>query len=116
MTARATLAGALTIVVVGCGGGSGGGSSSGGPTKLTVQDVAGVPSAFLSFGVQKGFFRKQGLDVKVVPAHGGAAIIPAVLSGKVQIGGSNLVSVLLATSKGLPIQVVAPGTSAPPRT
>jgi NitT/TauT family transport system substrate-binding protein len=87
-----------------------------GPANLTVQDVAGVPSAFLSFGVQKGFFKKRGLNVKVVPAQGGAAIIPAVVSGKVQIGGSNLVSTLLATSKGLPLQVIAPGTSAPDTT
>jgi NitT/TauT family transport system substrate-binding protein len=130
MTARATcrrrrrngarcLVVALTVavgLVAGCGGGGGGGASTAGPAKVTVQDVAGVPSTFLSFGVQKGLFRKQGLDLKVVPAQGGAAIIPAVLSGKVQFGGSNLVSVLLATSKGLPIQVVAPGTSAPDTT
>jgi NitT/TauT family transport system substrate-binding protein len=105
---------AAAAIAAGCGGGGSGGSSSGGgPVKLTVQDTAGVPSSFLAFGVQKGFFKKQNLDVKVVPAQGGAAIIPAVLSGKVQIGGSNLVSALLATSKGLPIQVVAGGTSAP---
>jgi NitT/TauT family transport system substrate-binding protein len=111
-----TLALAL-LTAAGCGtGSSGGGSVGNGPAKLTVQDIAGVPSAFLSFGVQKGFFKKRGLDVKVVPAQGGAAIIPAILSGKVQIGGSNLVSTLLATSKGLPLQVIAPGTSAPDTT
>jgi NitT/TauT family transport system substrate-binding protein len=116
--ARTWFAVAVTVLAVvgaaGCGGGSGGGSSSGsGPVKLTVQDIAGVPSGFLSFGVQKGFFQKRGLDVKVVPAQGGATIIPAVVSGKIEIGGSNLVSTLLATSKGLPIQVIAAGTSAP---
>lgn len=115
---RSWVAGCLAVAVLalaaGCGGGgSGGTSSNGGPVKLTVEDTAGVPSSFLSFGVEKGFFKKHGLDVNVVPAQGGAAIIPAVVAGKVQIGGSNLVSALLANAKGLPIQVVAPGTSAP---
>jgi NitT/TauT family transport system substrate-binding protein len=36
--------------------------------------------------------------------------VPAVTSGSAEIGGSNLVSILLAASKGLPLKIVAPGT------
>src|SRR5919108_5263561 len=82
------------LVVAGCGGGGGGGQP-GKSARVRVQDTAGVPSAFLEYGVKKGFFRKQKLDVQVKPSQGGATVIPSVLSGSVDIGGSNLASVLL---------------------
>jgi NitT/TauT family transport system substrate-binding protein len=60
--------------------------------------------------VHKGYFRKRDLDVKVQPSQGGATVVPAVVSGDVDIGGSNLVSVLLARDKDIPVKIVAPGT------
>lgn len=105
--------GAIALVFAGCGGGSKeSGGSSDEPAKITVQDTAGAPSAFAAYGVKKGFFKKQGLDVKVEPVQGGAAVVPGVLAGKVDIGGSNLVTVLLASSKKLPLKIIAPGTFA----
>lgn len=106
---------ALALAAAGCGdddepSGQGGGES--GPTQLTMQETAGVPSAFMDFGVDKGFFRERQLDVKVEAAQGGATTIPALVSGDVQVGGSNVVSLLIAASRDLPIQVIAPGTSA----
>ena len=94
----------------GCGGDNGGGGGGGGPATVRVQDTAGVPSAFLEYGVQKGFFKKRDLNVKVTPSQGGATVVPSVVAGKVDIGGSNVVSVLLAHGKGIPVQIVAPGT------
>jgi NitT/TauT family transport system substrate-binding protein len=66
----------------------------------------------MGFGVEKGFFRERQLDVEVEAAQGGATTIPALVSGDVQVGGSNVVSLLIAASRDLPIQVIAPGTSA----
>ncbi len=105
---------AAGLVLAGCGGddGAGGGGESAGPTAVTVSETAGVPSNFVAFGVKKGFFEKEGLKVTLQTAQGGAATVPALVSGKVQIGGSNVVSLLIAASKGLPIQAIAPGTSA----
>jgi NitT/TauT family transport system substrate-binding protein len=77
---------------------------------LSVQDTAGVPSAFLAYGVQEGFFKERDLDVKVTPSQGGATVVPAVVSGDSDIAGSNLVSVLLAQGKDIPVKIVAPGT------
>jgi NitT/TauT family transport system substrate-binding protein len=96
--------------VLGACGDDGGGGGGGGPAKLRVSDTAGVPSAFLEYGVHKGYFRKRDLDVKVQPSQGGATVVPAVVSGDVDIGGSNLVSVLLARDKHIPVKIVAPGT------
>ena len=103
--------GALVLALAGCGGDDGGGGgSSGKQATVRVQDTAGVPSAFLEYGVKQGFFKKRKLDVQVKPSQGGATVVPAVTSGSVDIGGSNLVSVLLAQSKNIPLKVVAPGT------
>jgi NitT/TauT family transport system substrate-binding protein len=103
---------AAALAVAGCGGDDGGGGESGGPATLKVQDTAGVPSAFVGFGVEKGIFDRHQLKVDVEPTQGGAATLPALVSGDIQVGGSNVVSLLLAASKGLPIEVIAPGTSA----
>jgi NitT/TauT family transport system substrate-binding protein len=82
---------------------------------VRVSDTAGVPSAFLEYGVHEGFFEKRDLDVTVQPSQGGATVVPAVVSGDVDIGGSNLVSVLLAQDKDIPLKIVAPGTFVAPK-
>jgi NitT/TauT family transport system substrate-binding protein len=105
---------ALLLLLAGCGGSGDGSapSSEGGVTELAVQETAGVPSAFVAFGIEKGFFEKQKLQIDLQPTQGGAATIPALVSGDIQVGGSNVVSLLLASSKGLPIRAIAGGTSA----
>jgi len=98
-----------TCLLGACGGGDDNGES-GGQTRVRVQDTAGVPSAFLEYGVEKGFFEERELDVEVTPSQGGATVVPAVVSGDSDIAGSNLVSVLLAQGKDIPVKIVAPGT------
>ena len=104
VAAAALLAGA-------CGGGSGGGSatSSTGVTKIKVGVIPIVDVAPIYLGIKQGFFSAEGLDVSLESAQGGAAIVPGVVSGQFQFGFSNSVSLLLASSKGLPLKVVAPG-------
>jgi NitT/TauT family transport system substrate-binding protein len=110
MRYAAVLALFAALLLVACGDDGGGGGEAGKPATVQVQDTAGVPSAFLEYGVQKGFFKKRKLTVKVKASQGGATVVPAVTSGSVDIGGSNLVSVLLAQGKGIPLKIVAPGT------
>src|SRR5918994_4512490 len=107
---------ALVLLLAGGGGGDGGGppAGEGGTTKLAVQETAGVPSAFVAFGIEKGMFEKQKLEIDLQPTQGGAATLPALVSGDIQVGGSNVVSLLLASSKDLPIQAIAGGTNAQP--
>jgi len=121
MVPRKTVAllAATLATVAGCGSGgtqAPGASGPSGPDKanpvtIRVGDVEGAPASFLAFGVQKGFFRDRGLDVQVVLQQGGAAIIPGLVSGDLQIGGSNAVSMLVARDRGLKVQIIAPGTS-----
>jgi NitT/TauT family transport system substrate-binding protein len=76
--------------------------------KVGVIPISDVAPLYL--GVSKGFFKEEHLAIEPVPAQGGAAIVPAVLSGDDQIGFSNAVSMILAASHGLPIQAVINGS------
>lgn len=109
----------LAALAAGCGGNGGNGDGEAGEATeeatqesvaITVHETAGVPSAFLTYGVQQGFFEEEGLDVTVEAGQGGAAAIPALLAGDAQFAGSNVVSVLLAVNEGLELRMVAPGT------
>lgn len=115
---RISLIGALAgaaLMLSACGGAGAAdnqGPDPASPTKINVAETAGVPSAFLSYGVQQGFFEDEGLDVTVDTSTGGAAAVPGLVSGGLQLAGSNTVSALLAAGKGLPVSIVAPGTFA----
>jgi NitT/TauT family transport system substrate-binding protein len=112
LPARLILSGLLVVIlalVPACGDDDDEGGA-GERARVRVQDTAGVPSAFLEYGVEEGFFRDRELDVEVTPSQGGATVVPAVVSGDSDIAGSNLVSVLLAQGKDIPVKIIAPGT------
>jgi NitT/TauT family transport system substrate-binding protein len=96
------------------GGGQGSSQASqpqGGLRRIKVSDTAGMPSIFLTYGIQQGYFKAEGLDVDFQTSAGGATVIPALINGEFDIVGSNVVSVMLAISRGLPIKMIAAGTS-----
>ena len=108
----------LTAGLAACGGGSSGGtaSTSGASSgsevkKVSVGIIPIIDVAPLYLGIQKGIFTKHGLEVTPKPAQAGAAIVPAVLAGEDQIGFSNVVSLLTAKEKGVPLVAVAGGSS-----
>lgn len=111
-------AAALLALTAACGGsasdgssGGGGGGGGGGTTTVNVGVVPIADIAPLHLGIKKGFFEEQGLDVQTQQAQGGAAIVPGVMSGEFQFGFSNVVSLMLARDKGLPIKLVANGNN-----
>jgi NitT/TauT family transport system substrate-binding protein len=113
-------AGLGLLVTAACGGGdeaaepAPGAAADGGSTGLTPVTVGVIPildvaPAYLC--QDQGIFEENGLDVTLEPAQGGAAIVPAVLAGQQEFGFSNVTSLLLGQSRGLPLQVVAPGSA-----
>ncbi len=101
---------AAALLIAGCGGGDeeGGGASGTQTLRIGLIPIADVAPVFL--GVKRGFFAEQRLELEPQFAAGGAAITPAVISGDFDIGFSNTVSLLIAASKGLPVQIVAQGS------
>lgn len=78
-------------------------------TPVTVGVIPIVDVAPIYLGIQSGIFEDHGLEVTLELAEGGAAIVPAVADGTYQFGFSNVTSLLVASSKGVPVKVVAPG-------
>lgn len=79
-------------------------------TAITVGVLPIVDTAPIWLGVEEGIFAEHGLDVELAVAQGGAAVVPAVVAGEYQFGFSNVTSLLLAESRGLPLRLVAPGS------
>jgi NitT/TauT family transport system substrate-binding protein len=101
---------ACTVGATACGddddGGGGGGAE---PATLNVGVIPIADVAPLYLGIDKGFFKEQQLTIKPQLAEGGAAITPAVVSGDFQIGFSNTISLLIAASEDLPVQIISQG-------
>jgi NitT/TauT family transport system substrate-binding protein len=111
---------AVPLVLTACGGGgedtaestgSGGADGATETTQVTVGVIPIVDVAPIYLGDEQGFFEERGIELELVQAQGGAAIVPAVLSGEYQFGFSNVTSLLLAKSRNLPLKVVAAGNS-----
>jgi NitT/TauT family transport system substrate-binding protein len=115
MRALTLLLVAAALLVAGCGGdddGGDGGGSGGEAVTLKVGVIPIADVAPLYLGMKKGFFKEEQLTIEPQLAEGGAAITPAVLSGDFQIGFSNTISLLIAASKDLPIQIISQGVLA----
>jgi ABC-type nitrate/sulfonate/bicarbonate transport system substrate-binding protein len=117
MPSRSRTVAALTgvaLLVASCGGGdddAGAPAEEGGLTTVTVADTAGAPLYFLTYGQQEGYFEDAGLDLEITASTGGATVIPQLVGGDLDVAGSNVVSVLIGASEGLPLRMVAGGTS-----
>ncbi|NBE56887.1 ABC transporter substrate-binding protein [Streptomyces sp. YC537] len=92
---------ALLLLVTACGGG--GGEAGGGAEKDTVT-VAATPlvdSAALYIAQERGYFKDEGLRVRVRPVQQSVQAIPALANGQVGIvAGGNYVTMLQAQDRG----------------
>jgi NitT/TauT family transport system substrate-binding protein len=114
----------VLLALAACGGddGNGGDASDGGTggtggesqemREVTVGMLPIMPTAALQAGIDEGFFEERGLDVSVETGQGGAALVPAVVSGQMQFATSNPVSLLQARGEGLDVRAIAHWTSA----
>jgi NitT/TauT family transport system substrate-binding protein len=81
------------------------------PDKVNTGVIAIVDVAPIYVGKDKGFFNKRNIDLTLTTAQGGAAIVPAVISGQYQFGFSNTISLLLGASQNVPVKVVCNGNN-----
>jgi NitT/TauT family transport system substrate-binding protein len=100
----------LTAAATACGGS---GPSSAGPNgdQVHVGVIPILDVAPIYLGKAKGFFTAQQIDLSLEVGQGGAAIVPGVVANQLQFGFSNMVSLLLAQSNGLPLKVVSNGVA-----
>lgn len=86
-------------------------SAPGQTTKVTVGVIPIIDVAPLYLGIKNGIFLKHGLEVTPQPAQGGAAIVPAVMTGQNQFGFSNVISLMIAREKGLKLVATNGGST-----
>ncbi len=98
---------ALSLSACGGGGSSSGQASKGGLTTITL----GVPpvgdSLAVYVAIEKGYFKKEGLNVKLVPAANGATTINALISQSTDLALVSYPSLISAYSAGLPVTIAA---------
>jgi NitT/TauT family transport system substrate-binding protein len=103
---------AIVLVAAGCGSSQQPASQEDGqPDQVKVGLISILDVAPIYLGKQKGFFEKRNIDLTLQPAEAGTETIPAVLSGELQFGFSNVVTLLLAQAEGLPVKIVSNGNN-----
>lgn len=77
----------------------------------TTLRVATTPidvGAEVYYAQDMGFFKKAGLDVEIQSISNGGAIASAVVGGAADIGQGNVLSLIEAHKKGVPVAIIAP--------
>jgi len=100
---------ALAATTAACGGG--GEAGDGGTDAVSVGVIPIVDVAPIYLGIEQGFFASRDIEVELTEAQGGAAIVPGVAAQEFDFGFSNITSLLLAQSAGLPVEIVANGVA-----
>ncbi|MGW5666643.1 ABC transporter substrate-binding protein [Micromonospora sp. NPDC003776] len=106
---------ALLATLTACGGGDGGTAKADGKLETTNLKVGIVPvidHAAVFIANQQGFFKEEGLTVQTQAVQGGAAAVPALMSGDLQAAFATYPSFLLAQSQKLEVTIVAEGVRA----
>ena len=71
------------------------------PEKLKIGYIPIADCAQLYVGLEKEFFEQEGLEIELISMAGGAKILEALAAGSVDIGFSNVVSLIQAKASGL---------------
>lgn len=83
-------------------------------SRITVGTLPIVDVAPIHLAIRDGYFADEGLTVEVQVTQGGAAAIPALVGGDLDIAYGAWPSFLIANAEGLELRAVADGTRARP--
>lgn len=78
------------------------------PTDVRIGAMAIDPFGEAYYGVERGFFRDNGINAALTTLPNGSTIVQAVLGGDLDVGMANIVTVAAALTKGIPVQMIVP--------
>jgi NitT/TauT family transport system substrate-binding protein len=118
LTCATAVASALTVTIAGCGASGDKKTSSSGLEKstLTVGMLPVEGSAALRLGIDRGYFKAEGLTVKLQVLQGGAEAPPKLSSGNLDIAAGAYVPFFQAKAGGFPLHIVADAYESAPGT
>lgn len=94
------------VLVAGCSKKGGEARAQNSDKQLTVIRYAtSLGNLPINFGIKKGFFAEQGLDVKVVNITGGVEAVTAAAAGEAEFGGMGS-PIIVGAAAGVPITIV----------
>ncbi len=106
---RAALGAALALVAVSVAAGGLASATAGSLETVTIATPPFEPTALAFYADARGFFRKHGIEAKIVVLTDPGAVAAAIASGDAQFGPSDIGGLLLGKSRGLPVKLVAAG-------
>jgi ABC-type nitrate/sulfonate/bicarbonate transport system substrate-binding protein len=85
--------------------------AAGTATKLNVWDGSSTLQAPIYIGLERGYFKQQGLDLQTVAINGALdAQVPQLANGQLDVGGGAFLPGLVnAVGRGIPVRLVAVG-------
>jgi NitT/TauT family transport system substrate-binding protein len=92
-------------------------ASPAGPPEMATIQLGLLPLADVApvyIGIKEGYFEDEGLTIEIVPVQGGAAAIPALVNGDLDITFGNYVSFFLASNAGIDLRIIADQNHATP--
>lgn len=81
-------------------------------TNLKVAVLPLAASAPYYVAEQQGYFKDEGLNVSLVDAAGAAAGVPPLVSGSIQVGSGNLITLMQAAEQGIQLTSIAANNEA----
>jgi NitT/TauT family transport system substrate-binding protein len=113
-TMRGTAAaGALALLIAGCGGGDDAGSAatdaggSSGPIKIVAGVAVSPSSAVLLVGQDQVFFEEEGIELELAQAASAAGGVPNLINGQLDVVLGGISGVVTAVASGIPVQFVS---------
>ncbi len=76
------------------------------PTRVRLGYIPLVDLAGLYLALDRGYFAAENLELELTSMSGGATILPAVASGSLDIGFSNVLSAILARASGFDLTIL----------
>ena len=96
----------LSVLVAACAKNAEKSSEQGKQSKTVVRFATSAVNLPINFGIQKGYFAKEGINLKVVTISGGVEAVTAAAAGEADLGGMGS-PILVGAVAGVPITIIA---------